>query len=433
MEVLTWIANNIFGVPAFLLGIIVLMGLMLQKKTVSQTVSGVFKAMIGFLIINAGAGIITGALNIFQPLWAEVFGLKAADLGEFMGQTAFNVKFGSAVTLAMFLGFLINVLLARFTRFKYIYLTGHMMFWTTTIFAGIIVEAVGAENVSNVKLIVFLAIFMGLYWTFQPALVQPFMRKVTGGNTIALGHTSAIVAILAALLGKIFGNKANDTEKIKLPKGLEFLRDSNVITALTMGVLFFVGAVIISFKGSVGSEELIAQAAGQNFPMYSIIQSFTFAGGIAVVLLGVKMFISEIVPAFNGIAKKIVPGAIPALDAPVVFTFAPNAVIIGFLGAFAGALIWLVVLGNTVAYVFVPTMIVLFFHGATAGVFGNSTGGVRGALIGGFVTATIVAWGQYIMVHFLNATTIPDTAMWAADSDMFVLGPIVKALAHLFF
>ncbi|MDK8642022.1 PTS ascorbate transporter subunit IIC [Niallia taxi] len=433
MEVLTWIANNIFGVPAFLLGIIVLMGLMLQKKTVSQTVSGVFKAMIGFLIINAGAGIITGALNIFQPLWAEVFGLKAADLGEFMGQTAFNVKFGSAVTLAMFLGFLINVLLARFTRFKYIYLTGHMMFWTTTIFAGIIVEAVGAENVSNVKLIAFLAIFMGLYWTFQPALVQPFMRKVTGGNTIALGHTSAIVAILSALLGKIFGNKANDTEKIKLPKGLEFLRDSNVITALTMGVLFFVGAVIISFKRTAGSEELIAQAAGQNFPMYSIIQSFTFAGGIAVVLLGVKMFISEIVPAFNGIAKKVVPGAIPALDAPVVFTFAPNAVIIGFLGAFAGALIWLVVIGNTVAYVFVPTMIVLFFHGATAGVFGNSTGGVRGALIGGFVTATIVAWGQYIMVHFLNATTIPDTAMWAADSDMFVLGPIVKALAHLLF
>lgn len=433
MEVLTWIANNIFGVPAFLLGIIVLMGLMLQKKTVSQTVSGVFKAMIGFLIINAGAGIITGALNIFQPLWAEVFGLKAADLGEFMGQTAFNVKFGSAVTSAMFLGFLINVLLARFTRFKYIYLTGHMMFWTTTIFAGIIVEAVGAENVSNVKLIAFLSIFMGLYWTFQPALVQPFMRKVTGGNTIALGHTSAIVAILSALLGKIFGNKANDTEKIKLPKGLEFLRDSNVITALTMGVLFFVGAVIISFKGTAGSEELIAQAAGQNFPMYSIIQSFTFAGGIAVVLLGVKMFISEIVPAFNGIAKKVVPGAIPALDAPVVFTFAPNAVIIGFLGAFAGALIWLVVIGNTVAYVFVPTMIVLFFHGATAGVFGNSTGGVRGALIGGFVTATIVAWGQYIMVHFLNATTIPDTAMWAADSDMFVLGPIVKALAHLLF
>jgi PTS system ascorbate-specific IIC component len=433
MQILTWIANNIFGVPAFLIGIIVLLGLLLQKKTSSQTVSGTFKAMIGFLIINAGAGIIVGALNIFQPMWAEVFGLKAGSLGKFLGQTEFNIKFGSAVTLAMFLGFLINVLLARFTKFKYIYLTGHMMFWTTTIFAGIIVNTVGKDHVSFIGLVIFLSIFMGLYWTFQPALVQPFMRKVTGGNAIALGHTSASVAILSALLGKVLGNKENDSEKIKLPKGLEFLRDSNVITALTMGILFLVGAIIITLKGTPGSHVLMKQAAGQNFIMYSIIQSFTFAGGIAVVLLGVKMFIGEIVPAFNGIATKLVPGAIPALDCPVVFTFAPNAVILGFLGAFAGALIWLVVIGNTVSYVFVPTMIVLFFHGATAGVFGNSTGGVRGALIGGFVTSTVVAWGQYIMVHFLISSTIPDTAMWAADNDMFVLGPIVKLLAHLLF
>ncbi|MCK9906500.1 PTS ascorbate transporter subunit IIC, partial [Frankia sp. Cpl3] len=110
------------------------------------------------------------------------------------------------------------------------------------------------------------------------------------------------------------------------------------------------------------------------------------------------MFIGEIVPAFNGIATKLVPGAKPALDCPVVFPFAPNAVILGFLGAFIGALIWLVVLGKTVGYVFVPTMIVLFFHAATAGVFGNVTGGVRGALLGGFLTATVVSWGQYFMV-----------------------------------
>lgn len=71
------------------------------------------------------------------------------------------------------------------------------------------------------------------------------------------------------------------------------------------------------------------------------------------------MFIGEIVPAFNGIATKLVPGAKPALDAPIVYPYAPNSVIIGFVGAFIGAIIWLVVLGNTVGYVFVPTTIVL--------------------------------------------------------------------------
>jgi ascorbate PTS system EIIC component len=431
MEAIKWFATNVFGTPAILLGFIVLLGLLLQKKSTSQIVSGTFKAIIGFLIINAGAGVIVGALNIFEPMWKEVFNLEASSLGNFMGQESFNAKYGSAVTLAMTLGFLINVLLARFTKFKYIYLTGHMMFWTTSIFAGVIVSTVG--DVSFGKLVIFLAIFMGLYWTFQPAVVQPFMRKITGNDNIALGHTSASVALLAALAGKVFGNKENDSEKIKLPKGLEFLRDSNVITALTMGILFLVGSIILSTKDTEGAKALITQAGDQNFIIYSIVQSFTFAGGIAIVLLGVRMFIGEMVPAFNGIATRLVPGAKPALDAPIVFPYAPNAVILGFLGAFAGALIWLVVLGNTVSYVFVPTMIVLFFHGATAGVFGNATGGVRGALIGGFITSTVVAWGQYVMVKMLISNTIPDTAMWAADSDMFILGPIIKFLAQLFF
>ncbi|MFC4619067.1 PTS ascorbate transporter subunit IIC [Camelliibacillus cellulosilyticus] len=431
MEVIKWMANNLFGTPAILLGLIVLIGLLVQKKSVNQIVSGTFKAIIGFLIISAGSDVITGALTVFEPMWKEVFNLKTSSLGHFIGQDAFNSKYGSAVTLAMTLGFIINVLLARFTKMKYIYLTGHMMFWTTTIFAGVIVQTSG--HVSFGKLVLFLAIFMGLYWTIQPALTQPIMRKITGNDNIALGHTSASVALLGALAGKLFGNKENDAEKIKLPKGLEFLRDSNVITALTMGVLFLIGAMIILFKHTPGAEKLIHQAGDQNFIVYSIIESFTFAGGIAIVLLGVRMFIGEIVPAFKGIATKIVPGAKPALDAPVVFPFAPNAVILGFLGSFIGAIIWLVIIGNTVGYVFVPTMIVLFFHSASAGVFGNATGGVRGAVIAGFITSTVVAWGQYLMVTFLIGSTIPDTAMWAADSDMFILGPIIHFLSNLFF
>lgn len=430
-DVVMWIATNIFGQPAILIGTIVLIGLLVQKKTASQVISGTFKAIIGFLIITAGAAIISDSLTVFEPLWAEVFNLGSESISDFMGQEAFTSEYGSIVALVMSLGFLLNVLLARFTPFKYIYLTGHMMFWTTTIFAGIVVQA--APNIGFWQLVIFLSIIMGIYWTLQPAIVQPFMRKVTGNDEIALGHTSASVSLLAALMGKWLGNKENDSEKIKVPSGLEFLRDSNVITAMTMGLLFLTGAIVVTFRSTPGAEELVASSGDQNFIVYAIIQSFMFTAGIAVVLVGVRMFIGEMVPAFKGIATKIVPGAKPALDSPIVFPYAPNAVILGFVGAFAGALIWLFILGNTVAYVFVPTMIVLFFHGATAGVFGNSTGGARGAVIGGFATATVVAWGQYVMVRMLLSETIPDTAMWAADSDMFILGPLIKLLAELLF
>ena len=426
---LTWIATNIFGEAFILVGIIVLLGLVLQKKSISAIASGTIKAMIGFLIIGAGAGIVVGALVIFQPMWQEVFNLPPQNLGSFIGQAGFIDKYGSVVTFSMAMGFLINILLAKFTKFKYIYLTGHMMFWTTMIFAGIMVNT--APEIAPWKLILVLSVFMGIYWTLQPALVQPFLRKIMNSDNIALGHTSASVAILGAIFGKFLGNKERDSEHIKLPEKLEFLRDSNIVTACTMGLLFLVGAAILSTKDTEGAKALIAQAGQTNFYVYSIKQSFMFAGGIAVVLMGVRMFIGEIVPAFNGIAEKLVQGARPALDCPVVFPYAPNAVILGFLGAFIGALFWLVVLGKTAGYVFVPTMIVLFFHAGTAGVFGNSTGGIRGAVIAGFITATIVAIGQYLMVTFLITHTIPDTAMWAADSDMFILGVIFKFIAQI--
>ncbi len=71
-----------------------------------------------------------------------------------------------------------------------------------------------------------------------------------------------------------------------------------------------------------------------------------------MVLLGVRMFIGEMVPAFNGIGSRLVPGAKPALDCPILFNFAPNAVVLGFVGAFVGSLLWLTVIGRSTGYVY---------------------------------------------------------------------------------
>src|SRR5699024_1677438 len=229
LNAVMWLADNIFGEPAILIGLIVLVGLLLQKKTLSQTISGTFKAIIGFLIITLGADIISNALSVFEPLWAEVFNLESESFSGYMGQEEFNGRFGSAVALAMAIGFLINVIMARFTRFKYIYLTGHMMFWTTTIFAGVLVQV--NENISFCPLVILLSVVMWLYWKLQPAVVHPYMRKATGKDNIALCHTSAAAVLLSSWAGKLSGNKEQDSEKIKVPKNLEFLRDSNVITA----------------------------------------------------------------------------------------------------------------------------------------------------------------------------------------------------------
>lgn len=431
MVVVNWIVTNIFGNPAFFLGIIVMVGLLLQRKTFSQIVQGTIKAIIGFLIINFGAGAIVNALLIFEPMWAEIFGLQGQTLGVFKGQEAFMAEFGMVVTLSMTIGFLVNVLIARITKFKYIYLTGHMMFWTSMIFTGVAIHA--APNANTIALTAFISILLGIYWTFQPALCQIYLRKIIGNDSFALGHTSGSVAFLAAFFGKFVGNKEKSTEDLKISDKWAFLRDSNIVTGITMALLFIIGAILLYIRNTEGANALIASTGDTNFTIESIINSLRFAGGIAIVLFGVRMFIGEMVPAFKGIATKIVPGAVPALDCPVVYPYAPNAVIVGFLGAFAASLVWLVVLGQAIGYVFVPTMIVLFFHSGTAGVFGNSTGGVRGAFFGGVITATIVAWGQALMVLRLIGSTVPDVAMWAADSDMFLIAPLINLIAYLIF
>lgn len=428
-DIINWITINIFGEASILIGLIVMLGLVLQKKGASEVITGTLKGILGFLIIGAGAGIIVGALLVFQPIWTEVFGLQEMNLDDIMGQEGFITEYGSAVTLAMAIGFGVNLTLARFTRFKYIYLTGHMMFWTTMVFAGVAVNT--NPNINSIHLTIMLSIIMGVYWTLQPAITQPFMRKITGNDNIALGHTSASVALLGAFAGKLFAKNKISSEDIKVPASLSFLRDSNVVTALTMILLFFMGGILLQINGSDKANEILNSSGDVSFYIYALKQSLLFTGGIAVVLLGVRMFIGEMVPAFNGIGNKLVPGARPALDCPIIFNFAQNAVVLGFLGSFAGALVWLSVIGTNTGYVYVPSMIVLFFHAGTAGVFGNVTGGYKGALLAGFITATVVAWGQYACVTFLINSTIPDTAIWAGDSDMFILAPLVAFITNL--
>ena len=93
-----------------------------------------------------------------------------------------------------------------------------------------------------------------------------------------------------------------------------------------MGILY----LIVAFaSGRAFVETNLSD--GQNFIVFALLKAITFAGGVYVILAGVRLILAEIIPAFKGIAERIVPEAKPALDCPVVFPYAPNAVLIGFL------------------------------------------------------------------------------------------------------
>ena len=81
VDVISWIANNILDDAAFLLGIVALIGLLLQKKSFSDTIMGTIKTIVGYLILNAGTGAVVTAIIGLTPIMTAAFGVQAAALG----------------------------------------------------------------------------------------------------------------------------------------------------------------------------------------------------------------------------------------------------------------------------------------------------------------------------------------------------------------
>lgn len=259
----------------------------------------------------------------------------------------------------------------------------------------------------------------------MPAWAQGTMRKITGGDEVALGHFGTMGYMASAYIGRLVGNPKETTEDISIPKSLGFLRDTLVATAMIMVIIFLI--VVIA----AGPAVVEKQSGGQNFLVYAFVQGLSFAAGVAVILQGVRMMLAEIVPAFKGIADKIVPDAKPAIDCPIVFPFAPNAVIIGFIASFVGGIVGMLVLGFTNLAVIVPGLVPHFFVGGTAGVFGNATGGRRGAVIGAFVNGLIITFLAALLLPVLGSLGFQNTTFGDSDFQWFgiLVGNIAKLLA----
>ena len=410
-----WIADNIFSQPAFLIGLIALVGLIAQRASFSKTVLGTLKSAVGFLILSQGADLVVGALLGLVPMLEGAFGFEAAALGG-ARLDEFIATYGGYASLIMTFGFLINVLLARLTPLKYIYLTGHLMWWISLVILAAMVEITPDASATGYVLVG--SIIAGIYWTLQPAYIQPLMRKLTGHNELAYGHTSSSNAWLAAKLGRFVGKPEDSTEDVELPAWMGFFRDITAGTAMIIGLMLVIATLIGGVRGVEGQ--------GLEGIVPAIILGLKFAMGITVLLFGVRMLIAEIVPAFRGIAMKIVPDAKPALDCPIVFDYAPTAVIIGFLSATVTFFILMVIFGVTGLAVIVPPFIMLFFPGGAGGVFGNMVGGVRGAILGGAILGLFLAVGQAVVTPMLSGSA-PELAQ-LADPDWYIIFLIFRAV-----
>lgn len=422
--ILNFVIQEIFGQGAIFLALIACIGLILQKKSFSEIVRGTIMTAVGFFVLSTGTGLITGnsidgISTAFNTIMPQAIESTTVDIG---------AEYGTEIGIVMILAFAVNILVARFTKWKSIFLTGHMLYWFPFVFIAAGVDA----GLTGGKLIILAAVFTALYMVVSPNLMRPFVKQVTGDDSFTIGHPTTCLSVISGLLGKVIGDKEHSTEDLNFPKSLGFLREIAITGSFAIALTYLVMYFILLANGQDPAVVWGYAEGSTGIFTYIFTHAIYFGVGITIMLQGVRMLIAEIVPAFQGIAEKLVPGAIPALDVPVIFPCAPNALLIGFIVAMITSIVTILITGSMGIFptVVIPLISTCFFEIGCASIVGNATGGVSGAVVGaavsGVIAVLLVGFGAY----FFN-NTIQSWMLVFGGQDFDLWGMLVGAIARL--
>ncbi len=111
---------SLFSNPA------VLLGLVAQRKSSTEVMTGTFKTIIGFLVFGLGASAMSGALQNFNKLFQIGFNITGVVASPEAATALAQKEYGFVVSSVLILGFVMNLVFARFTKLK-----KHLLYWRT--------------------------------------------------------------------------------------------------------------------------------------------------------------------------------------------------------------------------------------------------------------------------------------------------------------
>lgn len=440
MTVWNYFATNILQQPAFMIGLIVILGYILLGKPWYDVLAGAIKAIVGYFILTVGS---SGLVTNFRPVLVGLkdrFNMDAMVIDPYFGQNAvtagveevFGKGFGQAMILLL-IAFIVNILLVRFskvTKLRALFTTGHVQVQQAATAYWLIMFACPFLLKSNIQLLIVMALVLGMYWAVGSNLTIKPCQEITDGAGFCMAHQQMFgIAINYWLAEKLFGKKKNGKEvkkleDVNLPGFMSIFNENMVCTSILM--LIFFGAILTI----LGKDYLIAQkfmSKTDSMVFYVIKTCLYFSVYLAILQLGVRTFVTELTQSFQGIANKLLPGSIPGVDCAVIYGFgSANAVPLGFLAGFAGQIIaiaLLIVLKSPVLVIcgFVP----VFFDNATIAVFANEKGGVKAALILPFISGLCQVFGSAIIAGWVGMAAYGGyLGMW----DWAVVWPVMTAV-----
>jgi len=400
MKIVEFIMNQILGQTYILFALIAFIGYLALKEGLTKAITGAVKTAIGVLVMGQGAGLMISTFNsLLNPL-NEKFGMTGILLDVYVTMTIANTKLGEYVAWSaytLFFSFILNIIFVTFkkyTRIRTVFLTGNVMLIQTAISTYMVYYFFDMGMIGTVFIASLITV---LYWGFFSGLLIKPVTEITGSEEFTIGHQQMFGSYLAYKIAPRLGSKEQDVEKMELPKWLGIFNDTIVASSIIL--IVFVGIIMFA----LGKDIVSSMSGTTNWILFIFKTGLTLSVALFILLTGVKLFVGEIMESFKGITKKLLPGAVVAVDCAAIFSFSPKAVLLGFLGGSAGmivAILTLIISGSPM--LIVPGFIPLFFDNATIGVFANKRGGYKAALIITFCSGMIQVFGSGLAATAMN-------------------------------
>ncbi|MDH6368141.1 MULTISPECIES: PTS ascorbate transporter subunit IIC [unclassified Breznakia] len=410
MGIWEYFASNILTQPAYFIGFIVLIGYMLLKKPLYQSIAGFLKATVGYFILSVGSG---GLVNNFRPILVglkERFNLSATVIDPYFGQNAitdgvqetFGRTFGDVMMLLL-IAFIFNLILVRlkkWTKLRAVFTTGNVQVQQAATAFWLILFCF--PELGRIEVLIVMGVLLGLYWAVGSNLTVDITQEVTDGAGFAVAHQQMFgIALASWAASKMKFKSSKQIEDIKLPGFLSIFNENMVSTAILM--LFFFG-IILMVLGQPYLIEAGFMKEGQSFFFYILTTALHFAVYLAILQLGVRTFVDELTESFHGISNTLLPGAVPGIDVSASLAFgSSNAVTLGFL---FGALGQFLTIGALILFksptIIVAGFIPMFFDNAAIAVYANKKGGIKAACLLPFVSGIIQVLGSALIATWVG-------------------------------
>lgn len=411
---LSSISSNLLTQPAYIIGLLVFVGMVALKRPVYEAVASMVKAVVGYFILSIGSG---GFTSTFRPIvnaLASKFNITAALIDTYTQQAQMNdpvegffASYPDAmgyIMIAFVISIIVNFILVgfgKYTKIRTLFTTGHIIQSYSLLWFWMII--ILRPESYNMLTAVVLGIFCGVWASVGSNFTVEATQKLTGGANFAVGHQEMLGILLTSKLAPKLGKEEDNFENLKMPGWLSIFSDNIVSTSLLM--LLFMGIVMLI----IGPETMSQFDGSYNtktwYALYIFKTCLHFAVYMNILLSGVRLFVGELTKAFRGFSDKLLKGSMPAVDCAVTYSFVPaNVPVLGFALGFIGELVGIgLLLVFKAPILLLPAFIPLFFDNATLACFANRYGGRRAAVILPLLNGLFqVAVSELMLLFFQN-------------------------------